>query len=325
MSTGITLTTQETLPPAIFIMGPTAAGKTDLALEIAKRHPVEIISVDSALVYRGMDIGTAKPAPEILTRFPHHLVDILDPTEAYSAGRFRDDALALMAEITARGKVPLLVGGTMLYFKALQQGMAQLPPANPAVRAKLDAEATEFGLSHLHKRLAEVDPVAAARIHVNDPQRLQRALEIYELTGRSLTELTADSGDRLPYQVTKVIVAPFDRAILHERIAKRYRAMVEKGFVDEVKALYQREDCHPGLPSIRAVGYRQAWSYLSGEYDMETFIFKAIVATRQMAKRQITWLRAQDDGVWFDSGESLPVAAVNQYLGEQVSQLQNNA
>lgn len=316
---------QETLPPAIFIMGPTAAGKTDLALEIAKRHPVEIISVDSALVYRGMDIGTAKPSVDILARFPHHLVDILDPSEAYSAGRFRDDALALMADITARGKVPLLVGGTMLYFNALQKGMSQLPSANPQVRARLDAEAAEKGLTHLHQRLAEVDPVAAARIHVNDPQRLQRALEVYELTGKSLTELTAEEGEALPYRVSKIIVAPFDRAVLHERIAKRYRGMVENGFVDEVRALYQRDDLHPQLPSIRAVGYRQAWSYLSGEYDMDTFIFKAIVATRQMAKRQITWLRAQDDGIWFDSGTGLPVEAVNQYLCEQVSQLQNNA
>lgn len=306
-------------------MGPTAAGKTDLALEIAKRHPVEIISVDSALVYKGMDIGTAKPSPDVLAAYPHHLVDILDPTEAYSAGRFRDDALALMADITARGKIPLLVGGTMLYFRALQQGMSDLPSADPAIRARLDAEAAEFGLGYLHQRLSQVDPVSAARIHVNDPQRLQRALEVYELTGRSLTELTAETGETLPYRVVKMIIAPFDRAVLHQRIARRYQAMVDNGFVEEVKTLYQRGDCHPELPSIRAVGYRQAWSYLSGEVDRETFIFKAIVATRQMAKRQITWLRSQDDGVWFDSGEELPVAAVNQYLSEQVSELHNNA
>jgi tRNA dimethylallyltransferase len=306
-------------------MGPTAAGKTDLALELAKRHPVEIISVDSALVYRGMDIGTAKPSADILTQFPHHLVDILDPTEPYSAGSFRDDALALMADITARGKIPLLVGGTMLYFKALQQGMAELPPADPAIRAKLDAEAEEHGLAYLHQRLTEVDPTSAQRIHQNDPQRLQRALEVYELTGKTLTELTAEKSYSLPYAVTKVIIAPFNRAVLHQRIEARYRTMVADGFVDEVKQLFGREDCHPQLPSIRAVGYRQAWSYLAGEYDQDTFIYKAIVATRQMAKRQITWLRAQQDGVWFDSGPGLPVEAVNQYLTEQVTQLNNNA
>lgn len=306
-------------------MGPTAAGKTDLALELAKRYPVEIISVDSALVYRGMNVGTAKPSAATLAEFPHHLVDILDPTEAYSAGNFRDDALALMADITERGKIPLLVGGTMLYFKALQQGMAELPSADPAIRAKLDAEAAEHGLAYLHQRLTDIDPVSALRIHKNDPQRLQRALEVYELTGKTLTELTAEQSYKLPYNVTKVIIAPFDRAVLHKRIESRYRTMVADGFVDEVRQLFERGDCHAQLPSIRAVGYRQAWSYLAGEYDEETFIYKAIVATRQMAKRQITWLRAQQDGVWFDSGEGLPVAAVNQYLTEQVTQLKNNA
>jgi len=306
-------------------MGPTAAGKTDLALALAAQYPVEIISVDSALVYKGMDIGTAKPSPELLTRFPHHLVDILDPTEAYSAGKFRDDALALMDDITARGNVPLLVGGTMLYFKALQQGMSDLPTANIEIRAKLDAQAKQYGLAYLHERLAEIDPVSAARIHVNDPQRLQRALEVYQLTGKSLTELTAEKGESLAYNVTKIIVAPFQRKILHQRIADRYHKMVEQGFIDEVKQLYQRSDCHPDLPSIRAVGYRQAWSYLSGDYDAETFVYKAIVATRQMAKRQLTWLRAQQDGVWFDSSAGLPLAAVNQFVVDQVPQLTNNA
>jgi tRNA dimethylallyltransferase len=313
------------LPPAIFIMGPTAAGKTDLALALAEKYPLEIISVDSALVYKGMDIGTAKPSPQELAEFPHHLVDILDPTENYSAGKFRDDALELMADITARGKVPLLVGGTMLYFKALQHGMSSLPAADATVRAKLDAEAEAHGLAALHARLAQIDPVSAERIHVNDPQRLQRALEVYELTGKSLTELTAKTSEDLPYAVTKVIVAPFERSVLHQRIAERYHKMVEGGFVDEVKKLYQRGDCHPQLPSIRAVGYRQAWSYLDGEYDKETFIYKAIVATRQMAKRQLTWLRAQQDGVWFDSSEGLPLEAVNQYVRQQVPQLMINA
>lgn len=306
-------------------MGPTAAGKTDLALALAAHYPVEIISVDSALVYKSMDIGTAKPSPDLLAKFPHHLVNILDPTDAYSAGRFRDDALALMDDITTRGKVPLLVGGTMLYFKALQQGMSDLPSANPEVRAKLDAQAKQHGLAFLHERLTEIDPVSAQRIHVNDPQRLQRALEVYEITGKSLTELTEESGESLPYTVTKIIVAPFERKILHQRIADRYHKMVEQGFIDEVKQLYDRPDCHPDLPSIRAVGYRQAWSYLSGDYDEETFIYKAIVATRQMAKRQLTWLRAQQDGVWFDSSAGLPVEAVNQFVVEQVPQLTNNA
>jgi tRNA dimethylallyltransferase len=307
-----------TLPPAIFIMGPTAAGKTDLAIEIAKQCPVEIISVDSALVYKGMDIGTAKPEPEVLAQFPHHLVNILDPTEPYSAGQFRDDALALMSEITQHGKVPLLVGGTMLYFRALQGGLADLPPADPAVRAELDAEVEAHGLTHFHQRLAEVDPVSANRIHVNDPQRLQRAMEVYLVSGKTLTELTAEQQVNFPYHVSKVIITPFDRKILHQRIEQRYRNMVKAGFVDEVRRLFERDDCHAQLPAIRAVGYRQAWSYLSGEIDEETFIYKAIVATRQMAKRQLTWCRSQDDGVWFDSGDNLPVDTVCQFLKQDI-------
>ncbi|MCX4187871.1 tRNA (adenosine(37)-N6)-dimethylallyltransferase MiaA [Methylophaga sp. OBS4] len=306
-------------------MGPTAAGKTELALALARTFPVEIISVDSALVYRGMDIGTAKPEPQILTAFPHHLVDIRDPIEPYSAGQFRDDALALMADITARGKVPLLVGGTMLYFKALQQGLADLPTADAEVRTRLELEAAEKGWAFLHQRLVEVDPVSAKRIHINDPQRLQRALEVYELTGKSLTELTQHTEPALPYRVIKIILAPFDRAVLHQRIAVRYQNMMQGGFIDEVKKLYRRGDCHPQLPSIRAVGYRQAWSYLAGDYDQETFIYKAIVATRQMAKRQLTWLRAQPDGVWFDSTVELPVQQVNKYVAEQVPELMNKA
>ena len=306
-------------------MGPTAAGKTDLALALAKRYPVEIISVDSALVYQGMDIGTAKPSREILAQYPHHLVDILAPTEAYSAGQFRDDALALMADITARGKVPLLVGGTMLYFKALQYGMAELPAADPQIRAKLDELREQYGLAYLHQRLTTIDPDAAKRIHLNDPQRLQRALEVYEITGKTLTELTQDTVADFPYRLTKVIISPFNRAVLHQRIADRYHKMVQQGFVEEVRRLYERGDCHEQLPSIRAVGYRQAWSYLQGKYDMEGFIFKAIVATRQMAKRQLTWLRAQQDGIWFDSGDGLPLEIVNQFIVESVPELVNKA
>jgi len=302
-------------------MGPTAAGKTDLALEIAKQYPVEIISVDSALVYRGMDIGTAKPEADILQRFPHHLVDIIDPTESYSVGQFRHDALALMSDITARGKIPLLVGGTMLYFKALQQGLSDLPPADSEIRSKLEKQAEQYGLAHLHARLAEIDPVSAKRIHINDPQRLQRALEVYEITGKSLTELTVTKDSSLPYRVVKIILSPFDRRVLHQRIENRYKTMMTNGFIDEVKILFQRQDCHPDLPAIRAVGYRQAWSYLSGDYDQDTLADKAVIATRQMAKRQLTWLRAQDDGVWFDSGAGLPTDDVLRFIADQCPEI----
>ncbi|MDF1589085.1 MAG: tRNA (adenosine(37)-N6)-dimethylallyltransferase MiaA [Gammaproteobacteria bacterium] len=308
------------LPPALFIMGPTAAGKTDLALQVAQQFPVEIISVDSALVYRGMDIGTAKPDKQVLEKYPHHLVDIIDPTQSYSAGSFRKDALALMDDITKRGKIPLLVGGTMLYFKALQQGLAELPSADSSVRAQLDRDAEQYGLGYLHDRLAKIDPISAARIHTNDPQRLQRALEVYEITGKSLTELTQNQTTLFPYHVFKIILSPFDRKVLHSRIAARYNVMIENGFIEEVKSLLDRGDCHQDLPSIRAVGYRQAWSFLNGEYDQATLIDKAIIATRQMAKRQLTWLRAQNDGVWFDSGPDLPVQQVLTYIAEQLKE-----
>lgn len=295
-------------------MGPTAAGKTDLALFLSQHLPVEIISVDSALIYRQMDIGTAKPDVGTLKKFPHHLVNIIDPKDTYSAGRFRQDALTLMADITRRGKIPLLVGGTMLYFKTLQYGIADLPEADIHVRERLQEQLEEYGLSALHKRLSEVDPVSAKRIHLNDPQRLLRALEVYELSGKSLTELTQYSEFLLPYKVIKVIVSPFDRKILHKRIADRYQKMMQAGFISEVKNLYDRGDLHCSLPSIRAVGYRQAWSFMSGEYDESTFIEKAIIATRQMAKRQLTWLRAQKDGVWFDSGIDLPEKQVLDFV-----------
>jgi tRNA dimethylallyltransferase len=315
---------QNKLPPALFIMGPTAAGKTDLAIKIAKDYPVEIISVDSALVYRGMDIGTAKPAPAILAEYPHHLIDILDPTERYSVGDFRRDALALMADITSRGKVPLLVGGTMLYFKALQQGLAELPPADPVIRQRLDTEAADKGLKYLHDRLTEIDPISAKRIHQNDRQRLQRALEVYEITGQSLTALTQDTQTTIPYRITKLILSPFDRSVLHQRIAKRYRVMMAEGFLEEVAALYQQAHYHAALPSMRAVGYRQMWQHLSGDFDLDTCIEKAIIATRQMAKRQLTWLRAQDDGSWFDSGEGLPLPEIMTFLTQNLPELNNN-
>ncbi len=300
-------------------MGPTAAGKTDLALAIAKELPVEIISVDSALVYRGMDIGTAKPSLLERQQVPHHLIDILDPTEVYSVGQFREDALRLMTEITERQKIPLLVGGTMLYFNSLQRGLADLPPANTVIRQRLDQEIADFGLNHLHQRLQIVDPQSAARIRNTDPQRLQRALEVFELTGKPMSQLIAQTQSELPFKVINIVLAPFQRKVLHARIEARYKQMMEKGFLDEVLILKARGDCHANLPAIRAVGYRQAWAHLEGAYDEAEFIDKAIIATRQMAKRQITWLRAQRDATWFDSGEELPVTAVMQYLGQQLN------
>ena len=302
-------------------MGPTAAGKTELALQIAKQYPVEIISVDSALVYRGMNIGTAKPEPHFLQQFPHYLINILEPTESYSVGSFCDDAVQLMTDITKRGKIPLLVGGTMLYFKALQYGLTDLPTSEPKVRKKLKALISRYGLEFLHARLAEVDPISAARIHVNDPQRIQRALEIFEITGKSLTDLSKSNPKHLPYRIAKIILSPFKRSVLHHRIEVRYKSMIDNGFIEEVEALIKRGDCHADLPSIRAVGYRQAWSYLSGEYDKDTFIDKAIIATRQMAKRQITWLRSQEDGVWFDSSDGIPIEDVKLFLEDQYSEL----
>lgn len=300
-------------------MGPTAAGKTDLALAIAKELPVEIISVDSALVYRGMDIGTAKPSLLERQQVPHHLIDILEPTDVYSVGQFREDALRLMTEITERQKIPLLVGGTMLYFNSLQRGLADLPPANTVIRQRLDQEIADFGLNHLHQRLQIVDPQSAARIRNTDPQRLQRALEVFELTGKPMSQLIAQTQSELPFKVINIVLAPFQRKVLHARIEARYKQMMEKGFLDEVRILKARGDCHANLPAIRAVGYRQAWAHLDGAYDEAEFIDKAIIATRQMAKRQITWLRAQRDATWFDSGEELPVTAVMQYLRQQLN------
>ncbi len=291
------------LPPAIFVMGPTAAGKTDLALMLAECLPCEIISVDSALIYSGMDIGTAKPSPDLLARFPHRLVSFLEPTESYSVARFREDALAAMADITAAGRIPLLVGGTMLYFRALQNGLSALPQADPVVRARLDVEMAERGPEALHQRLTLIDPESALRIHPNDPQRLQRALEVYEITGKNLTQLHAEAlpGD-FPYNTAKIIVS-CDRGVLHERIEKRFHFMLEQGFMGEVKRLKARGNLDLSLPSMRAVGYRQMWEYLEGRYDFEQMTYKGVVATRQFAKRQLTWLRSDVGAEWFD-GES---------------------
>ncbi len=306
------------LPPALFIMGPTSAGKTSLAIELSKVFPVEIISVDSALVYKGMDIGTAKPSAKDLEKYPHHLVNIIDPSDHYSAGNFRYDAMALMADISAKGKIPLLVGGSMLYFRVLQQGFANLPPADPRIRICLENEVEQHGLAHLYARLMDVDPVSAQRIHINDIQRLQRAMEVYEITGKSMTELTKDTQQTIPYRVIKIILSPFDRSVLHQRIAIRYKRMMENNFIAEVEKLFVRNDCHANLPSIRAVGYRQAWSYLSGEYNKQIFMNKAIIATRQMAKRQLTWLKTQTDGMWFDSGAGFSIEIIVQFLRKEL-------
>jgi tRNA dimethylallyltransferase len=314
------------LPPAIFLMGPTAAGKTDLAIELSKVLPCELISVDSALVYRGMDIGTAKPSPAVLATHPHALIDILDPAQSYSAADFRRDALQAMAQITARGNIPLLVGGTMLYFKALLEGLADMPGANAQVRADLEAQAAVEGWQALHDQLAAVDPVSAARIHPNDPQRLIRALEVYRVSGTSMTELRARqsaqstepgalASGQLPYTVASLAIAPTDRHVLHERIALRFGQMLEQGFVDEVIALRTRSDLHAGLASIRAVGYRQVWDHLDGKLNEVQMRERGIIATRQLAKRQFTWLRGWADLHWLDSlaGDNLPRTL--KYLG----------
>ncbi|WP_193015640.1 tRNA (adenosine(37)-N6)-dimethylallyltransferase MiaA [Proteus sp. FME41] len=288
-------------PKAIFLMGPTASGKTALAIALRQKLPVDIISVDSALIYRGMDIGTAKPDATEQSLAPHRLIDILDPALPYSAADFRRDALSAMEEITAAGRIPLLVGGTMLYFKALLEGLSPLPSANPDIRAEIEKKAAEQGWEALHKELALVDPVAAQRIHPNDPQRLSRALEVYLISGKTMTELTKISGESLPYDVYQFAIAPKDRNVLHQRIEARFKQMLTCGFEDEVKSLYERGDLHEDLPSVRCVGYRQMWSYLSGEIDYDEMVYRGICATRQLAKRQITWLRGWNNIHWLDS------------------------
>jgi tRNA dimethylallyltransferase len=280
------------LPPAIFLMGTTATGKTDLAIELCQKLPCDIISVDSVMVYRGLDIGSAKPDAATLASAPHRLIDICDPSEPFSAAQFRQRAIEEINDILARGRIPLLVGGTMLYFRALEQGLSALPSSDPAVRERLETELNEHGLAALHARLAEVDPEAAARIHANDPQRTLRALEVFELTGESMSSLLQKKIDNdLPCRPVKIVLTPTDRAVLHQRIARRFYAMMEQGFMAEVEALYRRGDLHPDLPAIRAVGYRQVWEHLDGLWDYDTMLEKGIIATRQLAKRQLTWLK----------------------------------
>lgn len=282
-------------------MGPTASGKTALAINLRKTLPVELISVDSALIYQGMDIGTAKPTADELAQAPHRLLDILDPAQAYSAADFRRDALNEMAEITASGRIPLLVGGTMLYFKALLEGLSPLPAADLEVRARIEQQAAELGWDALHRQLVDIDPVAGARIHPNDPQRLSRALEVFFISGKTLTELTQTSGEALPYQVHQFAIAPASRELLHQRIEQRFHQMLASDFEAEVRALFARGDLHTEMPSIRCVGYRQMWSYLAGEISHEEMVYRGICATRQLAKRQMTWLRGWEGVHWLDS------------------------
>ena len=291
------------LPAAIFLMGPTASGKTEIAIDLARRFPLEIISVDSALVYRGMDIGTAKPGPEILALAPHRLIDIRDPGEPYSAAEFREDALREMTDITAHGRVPLLVGGTFLYFRVLEQGLSDMPPADADIRARLEAEAATHGWEALHGRLARVDPESAARIHATDPQRIQRALEVYELTGQPMSTFHAEGrASPLPYRVLKLALVPTDRVALHARIEQRFRAMLEAGLVDEVRVLLKSAQLDADLPSMRAVGYRQVRGFLQGETGFDEMVELAITATRQYAKRQLTWLRGEPELEPFPAG-----------------------
>lgn len=299
----------------IFLMGPTASGKTALALELAQHIDCEIISVDSALIYKDMDIGTAKPTPAELAQVPHHLIDIIDPAASYSVANFRKDADQLISEIIARGRTPVLAGGTMMYYNALIKGLSALPAANPCVRADLEEQAELLGWTALHDKLTLVDPVSAARIHPNDPQRLLRALEVYEITGRSMTDLQAENSGPIPYSVAQFAIAPNDRAVLHQRIAQRFHQMLDQGFLAEAELLYQRGDLHLDMPSMRCVGYRQAWLYLSGEYTYEEMVERGIIATRQLAKRQLTWLRGWSDVTWLETFAINNVTKVLQITG----------
>ena len=292
------------LPPAILLMGPTASGKTDLAMALCDALPCDIISVDSALVYRGLDIGSAKPSAAELARYPHALVDICDPTQAYSAAMFRRDALLEMQRSRDAGRIPLLVGGTMLYFKALLEGLAAMPEADPATREAIAEKAAREGWPAIHAELTAVDPVCAAQIHPNHSQRLSRALEVYRVSGVTMTEWRArQTAQRPPWAFHQFAVAPPDRAELHRRIERRLRHMFEQGFVEEVRGLVARGDLHEGLPAVRAVGYRQVWQHLHGQYDLDEAFERALIASRQLAKRQLTWLRGWKDLQWLGTGE----------------------
>ena len=302
---------------AVLLMGPTGSGKSDLAVRLAEQLPLEIISVDSALVYRGMDIGTAKPALSTRERVPHHLIDIRDPAAGYSVGEFLLDVQKAMFEVWSRGRQPLLVGGTMMYFHALTEGIADLPEANLRVRAEIDARAAEVGWAAVHQELAAVDPVAAARIHSNDPQRIQRALEVHRITGETITKLQqARVSVFADVNVIEFALAPLERGELHTKIELRFKAMLEAGFVEEVRSLYERGDLSPEHPSMRAVGYRQLWRYLTGQCALNEAENQAIAATRQLAKRQLTWLRRRVNSRWLDSMRPDVARAISDALSE---------
>ncbi|AIN47503.1 tRNA delta(2)-isopentenylpyrophosphate transferase [Candidatus Palibaumannia cicadellinicola] len=293
-------------------MGPTASGKTALAVKLYQQLPVEIISVDSALIYRGMDIGTAKPDSYVLTQAPHRLINICDPAEPYSTADFCRHALDEMADITAAGRIPLLVGGTMLYFKALLNGLSPLPKANNEIRIRIKHEAKTTGWAALHRKLQEIDVRAANRIHPNDSHRVSRALEVFLVSGNTITEMNKISGDALKYQVHQFALVPFNRFLLHQRIVRRFHQMLNDGFENEVSMLFARNDLNQDMPSIRCVGYRQIWSYLAGETDYDDMVFRSISATRQLAKRQMTWLRGWPAVNWLDSEQ--PDTALNRVL-----------
>ena len=302
-------------PAAIFLMGPTASGKTELAVELARRLPCDIVSVDSAMVYRGMDIGTAKPDAATLAEAPHRLIDICDPAEVFSAAQFRERALTEIDDILSRGRIPLLVGGTMLYFRALERGLSPLPSADAGLRAELQAQAAEQGWPAMHARLASIDPRAAVRIAPSDPQRILRALEVFELSGQPLSDWFDKPQDNvLPFRPVKLVLAPTDRALLHRRIARRFAQMLDAGLLDEVRRLRARGDLHAELPSMRAVGYRQAWAHLEGELDRDELLERGIIATRQLAKRQFTWLRKEREAAWFEPLDGDLTKRVLKYL-----------
>lgn len=303
------------MTPLIFLMGPTAAGKTELAVTLVKHFPCDIISVDSAMIYRGMDIGTAKPNADILVQAPHRLLDILDPAEYYSVGQFLRDAQSEIQTIQKNGRIPLLVGGTMLYFHSLQQGLSILPLGDAQVRHRINQQAKESGWAALHQYLATIDPQSARRIHPNDSQRIQRAIEVYELSGSTLTQWYAKKTAQIWSEpIIKLILSPTHRDVLHAKIAQRFHAMLKQGLIEEVEHLFQRDDLNSDLPAMRCVGYRQVWHYLLGELDYNGLIERGIIATRQLAKRQLTWLRQQTAAVWFDSQQSNVTEQVLNYL-----------
>lgn len=297
-------------PPVICLMGPTASGKTALAMALQEALPCDIVSVDSALIYRDMDIGTAKPTTEELLKYPHRLINLRDASESYSAADFCHDALAEIAEIRSNNRIPLLVGGTMMYFKSLIEGISPLPAANTDIRKGIEAEALTIGWQAMHDQLAEIDPVSAKRIHPNDPQRITRALEVYRLTRNTLTQLTEIKGDKLGGDVLQLAITPKERSTLHDRIALRYQQMIDQGFEEEVVKLRLRGDLNQDLPSIRCVGYRQMWQYLDGEFDHDEMIFRGVCATRQLAKRQLTWLRNWPDMHWLTTDDKTNLAQV---------------